>query len=212
MMTKSHISIMPVQKAKEPNAKLQVIPPDEFEDKFWMKLIPSYNKQEKAKKNLKVSHSCMRLRVVEIIEDGYTEDEAGRMIAEYVSSTEFLSPHLQKIMRARLEGDRLSVRLLTQVPYLYTDTRLRPFFEKTVKTIKSKKKNYLSLHRKKYYLWVNDDPKMKSYLKIVRKNTEEFLSLYNRVMDAYRNTIMQTEFKFQLVVGSDIANLILSYV
>lgn len=206
MMTKSHISIMPVQKAKEPNAKLQVIPPDEFEDAFWMKLMPSYNKQDKAKKNLKVSHSCMRLRVVEIIEDGYTEDEAEQMIAEYVSSTEFLSPHLQKIMRARLEGDRLSVRLLTQVPYLYTDTRLLPFFEKTVKVIKSKQLDYVSLQEE------NDDPKMKSYLKIVRKNTEEFLSLYNRVMDAYRNTIMQTEFKFQLVVGSDVANLILSYV
>ena len=207
MMTKSHITIMPVQKATNPNAKLQVIPPDVFEDTFWRKLLPSYNKQEKAKKNLKASqYKQAKKDYVALIHDGFTEEETAQMVSAYVSSSDFLLPFVQKIMRARLEGDRSTVRLLTQVPYLYTDTQLRPFFEKTVKVIKSKKLDYDSIQEE------DDDPKMKSYLKIVRKNTEEFLSLYNRVMDAYRNTIMQTEFKFQLVVGSDMANLILSYV
>ena len=207
MMTKSHITIMPVQKATNPNAKLQVISPDEFEDAFWMKLMPSYKKQEKAKKVLKATqYKQAKKDYVALIQDGFTEEETAQMVSAYVSSSDFLLPFVQKIMRARLEGDRSTVRLLTQVPYLYTDTRLLPFFEKTVKVIKSKQLDYVSLQEE------NDDPKMKSYLKIVRKNTEEFLSLYNRVMDAYRNTIMQTEFKFQLVVGSDVANLILSYV
>jgi len=187
-----------------PSATNQEVRPDKLEDKFWQGLYPMYRKKKKLEKDMKVMQKTKAREVyLEALDIGLTDNDAANVTAVYVSSLEFLLPHLQKIQRVLLAGDRSSVRLLKQVPYLYASTELRPFWDYALKNIKKKKSGYSDLHTS-----IRD----KKYLNIVKKNVDAFLTQYNRIMDMHRSAIMQTEFKLQLVVGSDVAKYILSYV
>ena len=194
--------------ANVPSAVNQEIRPNKLEDKFWKSLYPAFLKKKKWERDMKVIQKAKAKEIyIEALSIGLTEHEAAHQTAIYLSSQDFLLPHIQKYQRLALMGDRASVRFLNTVPYLYTSTELRPFWDYVLKHIKKKKSEYSE---------IENDPKSsirhKNYLNIVKKNTETFLTQYNRIMDVYRNAIMQTEFKLQLVIGSDAARLVLSYV
>lgn len=181
---------------------------DNFEDYFYYKLFPILKNNKKLERDVKKYQKYTAKTIfLNSLDSGFTEEEAIMISADLINSHKFLLPYSQKIQKNRLKGDRTAVRFLKNVQYLYTCTELRPFWENQLDVIK---------HKLSQYPLMRDDPDMsvpvRRYLNIVWKNTLDFIFQYERVIDDYRYSITQTEFKLQLLVGSDAAKEVLSYV
>ena len=95
---------------------------------------------------------------------------------------------------------------------LYGTTELRTFWDKHLYDVYDLKNRRYSQIRNlfhKYPFLVLDN---KNDLADVKKLMDQFLVKYYEVSGVYKNAMMQTEFKLQLVLGSDVAKYILSFV
>ena len=104
------------------------------------------------------------------------------------------------LIRYRLQLDRKFCNFLRKCPHLY------PNLEKSCLKYLYELKNIDYLE-----LMLKENVATKKYVNIVMKNVEQFLVQYYSVMNAYKNAMMQTEFKVQLVLGSDVAKYILYF-
>ena len=105
---------------------------------FWHTLSPMLLNHNKWEKKLKVEQNefAQDMYFDHLLRCGDTEDEAIAAAIRSASSNDFLKPYIQRFQKITLQGDRSAVRFLKTVPYLYTNTELRPFWEKQLNTIK----------------------------------------------------------------------------
>ena len=138
------------------------------------------------------------------------DDSMIESISNIVSSPEFifaksdLKRAFQNVQLHSLQKTRATIRMYLKVPYLYTDSVLqKSHWNKVIQDVKH------DLH----VSFPNLLPFCKSsYINIVRKNMQEFYTTYQDVITSYNHSILQTQFKLQLIFGMDVSREILSYV
>ena len=125
----------------------------------------------------------------------------------FIRSKPDLNQALADLQHNSLQKSRTSIRLYKKVPHLFFDTFLKSHFWKRVIDITKKDTNEIfpKLLTTNHYCKT-------SYIHMVRKNLQEFIQQYEHVIISYNHSIMQTQFKFQLIFGMDISREILSYV
>ena len=137
------------------------------------------------------------------LSEGKSGEEILRAVASKVSFRKY-HDQLKRVnislIRHKLQSDRKYCNFLRKRPDLY------PNLEKSCLEYlyDRKNKNYAELNLK-------ENVATKKYMNIVKTNIEQLIVQYYSVTNAYKNAMMQTEFKLQLVLGSDVAKYILYF-
>jgi hypothetical protein len=170
-----------------------------------------FDKTEKKLKGTleKVKYNHAKEIFLELTQTGLPEDAAFIDIindtlasSEYIARKPDLKNAIQNIQHHQLQKIRANVRIYRKVPHLYTDTFLRNIFW-----------NRVIYSEEELNVWFRTNQFCTaSYSKMVQKNIEDFYTNYQKVMISYNHSIMQTQFKLQLIIGMDVSREILSYV
>ena len=170
-----------------------------------------YDKIEKKHKTTlkKVKHNHRKEIFRELTQTGLPEDASFiDMIndtlasSEYIARTPDLKNAMKNIQHHQLQKTRANIRIYRKVSHLYTDSFLREIFWNRV----------IQITKKDLNVWFCTKPFCTaSYSKIVQKNMQDFCEHYTTTMISYRHSLMQTDFKLQLILGADVSREILSY-
>ena len=148
----------------------------------------------------------------ELILAGIPEENIFEPLTEKLSSVQFIrsKPDLlnafKNLQHVYLQKNRSNIRIYKNAPHLYTDAELVDSFWSLVYE-KLQNKLTIVFPRLNHVLQFCGE----RYVNIVKKNIRDFKRHYEDVVISYRHSIMQTQFKLQLVLGHDVSREILSY-
>lgn len=172
-------------------------------------IVKFEKRKEKLSQKLEKAHMKYGKQIYdELILEGIPEENITELLIEKLSSVEFIwsKPDLltafKSLQHICLQKSRSNIRIYKKVPHLYTDAELVDPFWSLV---------YKNIHTNNMFPRFSHTFCTERYVKIVKKNMIDFKRHYEDVVISYRHSIMQTQFKLQLVLGDDVSREILSY-
>ena len=201
IMTRLTISIKP-----DPLGRISL-------NEFLLACRNNFVKFEKQKKKLSEKLEKIQMKYGkqiydELILEGVPEGNIFEPLTEKLSSIEFIQSNsdlltaFKNLQHIYLQKSRSNIRIYKKVPHLYTDAELvEPFWSLV----------YKKIHFNNMFPRFSHTFCTERYVNIVKKNMIDFKRHYEDVVISYRHSIMQTQFKLQLVLGHDVSREILSY-